>query len=84
VSAPSSARQLEVRFASGTAVLSGTLTLPSGAAPHLAVVFVHGSGRTPRAYLPDLQVLLVHNGVAVLAYDKRGIGQSAGKTPASH
>jgi pimeloyl-ACP methyl ester carboxylesterase len=74
-------RQLEVRFASGKAVLSGTLTLPPGSAPHAAVAFVHGSGPTTRAYLPDLHALLVHNGVAVLAYDKRGTGQSGGQYP---
>ena len=74
-------RQLEVRFPSGSAVLSGTLTLPSGKGRHPAVTFVHGSGPTERAYLPDLQALLVRNGVAVLAYDKRGIGQSGGDYP---
>jgi uncharacterized protein len=74
-------RQLEVRFPSGNTVLSGTLTLPSGPSRHAAVAFVHGSGATARAYLPDLQALLVRNGVAVLAYDKRGIGQSGGRYP---
>jgi pimeloyl-ACP methyl ester carboxylesterase len=74
-------RQLEVRFRSGDAMLSGTLTLPSGLGRHPAVAFVHGSGPTERAYLPELHALLVRNGVAVLAYDKRGIGQSAGVYP---
>jgi uncharacterized protein len=74
-------RQFEVRFRSGAEVLSGTLTVPAGAGPHAAVAFVAGSGETTRAYLPDLQALLVHNGVAVLAYDKRGIGQSGGFYP---
>jgi uncharacterized protein len=73
--------QLEVRFRSGSAMLSGTLTLPRGPGRHAAVAFVHGSGPTTRAYLPDLQALLVQNGVAVLAYDKRGIGQSGGQYP---
>jgi dienelactone hydrolase len=74
-------RQLEVRFRSGGVTLSGTLTLPSGAGPHAAVAWVHGSGRTDRAYLPDLQALLLHHGIAVLAYDKRGVGQSGGSFP---
>jgi dienelactone hydrolase len=74
-------RQLEVRFRSGDAVLSGTLTLPPARGRHAAVAFVHGSGPTERAYLPELHALLVHNGVAVLAYDKRGIGQSGGSYP---
>jgi pimeloyl-ACP methyl ester carboxylesterase len=74
-------RQLEVRFRSGDAMLSGTLTLPLGTGRHPAVAFVHGSGPTERAYLPELHALLVRNGVAVLAYDKRGIGQSGGFYP---
>src|SRR4051794_22827512 len=74
-------RQLEVRFRSGNAALSGTLTLPLGRGRHPAVAFVQGSGATTRAYLPDLQALLVRNGVAVLAYDKRGVGQSGGTYP---
>lgn len=76
-----SLRQLEVRFRSGDAVLSGTLTFPVARGPHPAVAFVTGSGETTRAYLPDLQALLVRSGVAVLAYDKRGIGQSGGLYP---
>jgi uncharacterized protein len=74
-------RQLEVRFRSGGVTLSGTLTIPAGAGSHPAVAWVHGSGRTTRAYLPDLQALLLRSGVAVLAYDKRGIGQSGGDYP---
>jgi dienelactone hydrolase len=74
-------RQYEVRFTSGNAVLSGTFTVPAGPGKHPAVAFVSGSGRTERAYLPDLQALLVDAGVAVLAYDKRGIAQSAGQYP---
>ena len=42
---------------------------------------MHGSGSTTRAYLPDLQALLLSHGVAVLAYDKRGVGQSGGRYP---
>jgi len=74
-------RQLEVRFRSGNVTLSGTLTIPPGAGAHPAVAWVHGSGPTTRAYLPDLQALLLRDGVAVLAYDKRGIGQSGGSYP---
>ena len=75
------ARELEVRFTSSGAPLAGTLTLPPGAGPHPAVAWVHGSGPTTRAYLPDLQALLLRHGVAVLAYDKRGVGQSGGRFP---
>ena len=74
-------RQLEVRFRSGSVLLAGTLTIPPGGGRHPAVAFVHGSGPQTRAYLPDLSAMLLHHGVAVLAYDKRGIGQSAGTYP---
>jgi dienelactone hydrolase len=74
-------RQLEVRFRSGSVLLAGTLTIPPGGGRRPAVAFVHGSGPQSRAYLPDLGAMLLHHGVAVLAYDKRGIGQSAGTYP---
>ena len=74
-------RELEVRFPSAGATLSGTLTLPAGPGRHPAVAWVHGSGPTTRAYLPDLQALLLRHGVGVLAYDKRGVGGSGGRFP---
>ena len=74
-------RQLEVQFRSGGSDSSGTLLLPPGAGKHAGVVFVHGSGPTQRAYLPELSAMLVRHGVAVLVYDKRGIGQSGGRYP---
>jgi len=74
-------KQLEVRFRSGGALLAGTLSIPAGPGTHAAVAFVQGSGATERAYLPDLNALLLHHGVAVLAYDKRGVGQSTGRYP---
>ena len=74
-------RQFEVRFRSGGATLAGTLSVPAGGGRHAAVAFVHGSGPTVRAYLPELSALLLVHGVAVLAYDKRGIGQSSGFYP---
>ncbi len=42
------ARELELRFRSGGAMLAGTLTLPNTPGRHPAVVMVHGSGPTPR------------------------------------
>jgi hypothetical protein len=74
-------RQVEVRFRSGRTLLAGTLTLPPGAGPHPAIVWVHGGGRQTRDYFPDLRALFVSSGVAVLAYDKRGVGQSGGVFP---
>ena len=68
----SGVRQLEVQFRSGATRLAGTLLLPPGRGKHTGAVFVHGSGPTERAYLPELSAMLVRHGVAVLVYDKRG------------
>ena len=84
VAAPSSpgvrldVRQFDVRFRSGKATLAGTLTIPPGAGPHPGVVYVSGSGDTLREEAQWLEGLFVARGIAVLAYDKRGIGQSGG------
>jgi dienelactone hydrolase len=59
--------QYDVRFPSGKTTLAGTLTVPPGAGPHPAAVYVHGSGYTLREEAHWL-----------LAYDKRGVGQSGG------
>jgi pimeloyl-ACP methyl ester carboxylesterase len=70
--------QFDVRFPSGKTTLAGTLTIPPGAGPHPAVVYVSGSGDTLREESHWLDGLFVARGIAVLAYDKRGIGQSGG------
>lgn len=72
------ARQLEVQFVSRGAVLRGTLTIPPGPGPHPAVALVHGSGPTARSDVGVYAPFFVARGVAVLAYDKRGIGLSGG------
>jgi dienelactone hydrolase len=74
-------RTVAVRFRSQGASLAGTLMLPLGRGPHPAVAYVTGSGPTTREYLPELQALLVRHGIAVLAYDKRGVGASSGVYP---
>ena len=71
-------RQFDVRFRSGSATLAGTLTLPPGAGPFPAAVYVSGAGPTLREESHWLDGLLISHGIAVLAYDKRGIGQSGG------
>ncbi|MFN8224220.1 MAG: alpha/beta fold hydrolase [Gaiellales bacterium] len=73
--------ELEVRISTQGATLGGTLTIPPGPGRHPAVVFVAGSGPTERAYLPDLQAMLLRAGAAVLTYDKRGVAQSSGRYP---
>ena len=74
-------RSIPVRFRSDGAMLAGTLFVPPGGGRRAAVAYVTGSGPTTREYLPELQALLLHHGVAVLAYDKRGIGASGGSYP---
>ncbi len=65
--------------------LGATLTVPSGQAPFPAVVLIAGSGGHARDEAvfghPIFLVLadyLTRHGIAVLRYDKRGIGQSTG------
>ena len=65
--------------------LSGTLTLPNGSGPFAAAVLIAGSGPEDRDgtianHKPFLVLsdYLTRKGIAVLRYDKRGIGQSTG------
>ena len=80
-------KEEEVSFpgGDGQTKLAGTLTLPEGLGPFPAVVFIGGSGPTDRdgsiaGHKPFLVLadFLTRRGVAVLRYDKRGIGQSTG------
>jgi pimeloyl-ACP methyl ester carboxylesterase len=65
-----------VHFASGGITMAGTLVLPEGSQPHPAVVLFHGSGPQTR----DLFTArwFAAQGIAALAYDKRGVGESSG------
>jgi uncharacterized protein len=65
--------------------LAGTLTIPPGEGPFRAVVLIAGSGphgrdETVAGHKPFLVLsdYLTRHGIAVLRYDKRGIGQSGG------
>ncbi len=65
--------------------LAGTFTYPKGASNLPAVVLISGSGPNDRDcdYLDHKPFLVIadfltKNGIAVLRYDKRGIGQSTG------
>ena len=80
-------KEEEVTFASqnGAAQLSGTLTIPQGAGPFPAALLISGSGPQNRdeflaGHRPFLVIAdyLTRKGVAVLRYDKRGIGKSTG------
>jgi dienelactone hydrolase len=70
--------QEPVTFANGDVRLAGVLLLPPGPGPHPALVFVHGSGPGTRGQSPSEADLFARNGIAVLAYDKRGCGESTG------
>ena len=63
-----------VKFESAGVTLAGTLFKPKH--PDAAVVIVHGSGQEKR--LLEFASLLASNGIAVLTYDKRGVGESGG------
>lgn len=71
--------------ASANVQLAGTLTLPKGAGPFPVAVLVAGSGPHDRdenlaSHKPFLVLAdsLTRKGIAVLRYDKRGIGGSTG------
>lgn len=66
-----------VTFRNGAATLRGTLFVPASAGPHPAVVLIHGAGpqHRPAGLYP---FGFVHLGFAVLAFDKRGAGESTG------
>lgn len=63
-----------VKFQSAGVTLAGTLFTPQH--PYAAVVIVHGSGQEKR--MTEFAALLARNGLAVLTYDKRGVGESGG------
>lgn len=64
----------DVKFISEGVLLAGTIVKPKQ--PAAAVVIVHGSGQEKR--LMDFAMLLAKNNIAVLTYDKRGVGASEG------
>ena len=70
-------RQREVRIG----VDAATLTLPLGTGPFPAVAMVHGSGARTRDEFDVFTAYFALNGIAVLADDKRGVGESGGHYP---
>jgi dipeptidyl aminopeptidase/acylaminoacyl peptidase len=70
--------EVPVTFASGDVTLAGSLRLPPTPGRHPAVVYVHGSGPGTRNQISLLAHFFLHRGIAVLGYDKRGVGQSGG------
>ncbi len=68
----------DVRFSSGDVQLGGTLISPTTGKKHPAIILVHGSGAENREYMLPWARFLIRRGVAVLGYDKRGVGGSTG------
>lgn len=64
----------EIKFVSEGDLLAGTIFLPNNI--QAAVVIVHGSGQEKR--MIQFATILANHGIAVLTYDKRGVGESAG------
>jgi pimeloyl-ACP methyl ester carboxylesterase len=76
-----SPESIPVRIEARGAVLAGDILLPSQAARGSVpgVVLVHGSGRSERETYRHAALRLQGMGMAVLLYDKRGVGQSTGR-----
>lgn len=68
----------DVLFSSGGIQLAGTLISPATGGPHPALILVHGSGAENREFILPFARFLVRRGMAVLSYDKRGVGRSTG------
>ena len=81
---PRTARRVEiekredVHFSNGGVQLAGTLISPNTGGKHPAIILVHGSGAQNRDSMLPWARFLVRRGMAVLGYDKRGVGGSTG------
>ena len=71
-------KEEEVTFENRSVRLAGSLVIPEGSGPFPAVVLIHGSGAVTRDFFGPIAYLLASRGIAVLSYDKRGTGKSAG------
>ncbi len=87
---PYQAEDVSFRNQTASVTLAGTLTLPSGKGPFPAVILTAGSGPVDRdetvaghRIFLVLADYLTRHGIAVLRYDKRGVGQSTGDFPAA-
>ncbi|WPO80213.1 alpha/beta hydrolase family protein [Flavobacterium sp. KACC 22761] len=74
VATPSNFTTKEIKFVSEGISLAGTVFTPNNI--QAAVVIVHGSGQEKR--MIEFATTLANNGIAVLTYDKRGVGESGG------
>jgi uncharacterized protein len=72
---------IDVRIPFGEITLAGTLHAPDEPGPHAAVVMLAGSGsdnRDGHGTFPPIRTAFLETGLAVLSWDKPGIGGSTG------
>ena len=67
-----------IEFHNDDVKLRGTLYMPASAHPVPAIIFLHGSGPVNRDASKAVAQKFVKTGIAVLTYDKRGVGESTG------
>ncbi|NPC84052.1 alpha/beta hydrolase, partial [Pyxidicoccus fallax] len=72
------ARTEDVTVRNGGVTLAGTLWLPAGTPPRAGVVLLPDADMETRRALEPYPSFLVHQGLAVLTYDRRGSGGSTG------
>lgn len=70
--------EVPVTFPSDGVTIAGSLRLPPAPGRHPAVVYAHGSGPGTGNQISLLAHFFLHMGIAVLGYDKRGVGASTG------
>lgn len=68
----------DVVFSNGGIRLAGTLIAPNRGGKDPAIVLVHGSGPQNRDFMVPFARFLIRRGMALLGYDKRGVGGSTG------
>jgi dipeptidyl aminopeptidase/acylaminoacyl peptidase len=70
-----------ISFQTGDVTLRGWFIKPKGPGPHPVVVLLHGAGPLTGDSLPARipTNAFLRSGVAVLTYDKRGVGESGGR-----
>ena len=80
-------KEEEIKFGNGDITFAGTLTLPLREGRHPAAVLITGSGPQNRDEnilgFKIFKIIAEHlstNGIAVLRYDDRGVGESNGKS----
>ena len=72
-------KQTDARVGAGDVELAATITEPATPGPHPAIVVVHGSERGTRILYGIWVSYYASLGFTVLAYDKRGAGDSGGR-----